>query len=306
MSTKDQIARGLLGGGAARVVAVTTSGVAREAARRHEASAGATVALGRGLTAGLLLATLTKDDERATLQVLGDGPLGSLTVDATGGTARAYVRNPAVKLPAAVAGARLSIAGLVGTSGLVSVVRDVGLGDNFRGQTSLVSGEIDEDVAHYLNASEQIDSALGCDALLDGRGELLVAGGVLVQALPGSAAAVQVEAARARLRDGALARAMADPAAGHDVEALLAAVLGDDSGPVQLLDVRPVRFLCPCSRQRAGASLALLGDADLANMILDEGRAEVTCNFCRARYEFSETELETIRRNLGNSAGPPS
>ena len=297
----------MLEGGTARVVAVTSTGVAREAARRHGATGAAAVALGRGVTAGLLLATLTKDDERVTLQVMGDGPLGSLTVDASAaGTARAYVKNPRLRQPLAAAGQRLELAPAVGRSGLISVVRDLGLRDTFGGQTPIVSGEIDQDVENYLNTSEQIDSALACDALLDDSGQLVAAAGILVQALPGSIAGPQLEAARAHLRSGALARAVALTAPDGDLEGLIAQVLGPTLGHVQLLNVRPVRFHCPCSRSRAGASLSLLGQAELADIILDDGRAEVTCNFCGSRYEFTEADLETIRRDLNKTAGPPS
>ncbi len=300
----DHITRGLLEGGAARVVAVTATDVAREAARRHGASGAAAVALARGLTSGLMLATLTKDEERVTLQVLGDGPLGSLTVDATAaGTARAYVKNPGVRLARPAGGGRFEIAPVVGRSGLISVVRDVGLRDNFRGQTSLVTGEIDEDVEHYLNVSEQIESALSCETVLDDVGQVVAAAGLLVQALPGSDAALQVEAARERFRAGGLARAVAEAA---DVAELVNAALGPELGPAQLLDLRSVTFRCPCSRTRAGASLALLGQAEVALMLVEDGNAEVICNFCRARYEFSAEDLEIIRRDLDKSAGPPS
>src|SRR5215831_6251069 len=129
MNPPDQIARCVVVDDAevalARAVIVTSTGVAREAARRHQAGGAAAVALARGLTSGLLLATLTKDEERVTLQVLGDGPLGGLTVDATAaGTARAYVKNPAVRLPPPRPGeARASIGAAIGRMGLVSVIR---------------------------------------------------------------------------------------------------------------------------------------------------------------------------------------
>jgi len=297
----------MLEGGTARVVAVTSTGVAREAARRHGATGAAAVALGRGLTAGLLLATLTKDDERVTLQVLGDGPLGSLTVDASaGGTARAYVKNPRLSSPTPAPGQRGELAGVIGQTGLISVVRDLGLRDTFGGQTPIVSGEIDQDVEHYLNTSEQIDSALACDALLDESGQLVAVAGILVQALPGSVAGPQLEAARAHLHGGGFTRAAALTAPDGDLEGLVAQVLGPTLGHVQLLNVRPVRFHCPCSRSRAGASLSLLGQAELSDIILDDGRAEVTCNFCGSRYEFTEADLENIRRDLNKTAGPPS
>jgi molecular chaperone Hsp33 len=304
VTPRDHITRGLLEGRAARVVAVTTTDVAREAARRHGASGVAAVALARGLTAGLMLATLTKDEERVTLQVLGDGPLGSLTVDATAaGTARAYVKHPAVQLAQPATGTRFEIASAVGREGLISVVRDLGLRDNFRGQTALVTGEIDEDVEHYLNVSEQIESAVGCEVLLDAAGQVVGAAGLLVQALPGSDAARQVQTARELLRAGVLVRAMT---AAGDVAELVTAAVGPELGQPQLLDLRPVSFHCPCSRTRAGASLALLGQAEVAQMLVEDGRAEVTCNFCRARYEFSAEDLEVIRRELDKSAGLPS
>jgi len=305
---KDEIVRGVLADLPVRVVAALTTGVAREAARRHQAGPAGAVALGRGLTAGLLLATLTKDDERVTLQVLGDGPLGGVTVDAHGsGTARAYVKHPAGGAIAPAAdprNPRSSLVAAVGRSGVVSVIRDVGLRENFSGTTAIASGEIDEDVERYLTESEQIESALACDATADDGGRVVASAGILVQALPGEAA-IEVALARGLFADGALARVVAGglPPSGDD---LLRAVFAGRLGAIRVLDRRPARFFCPCSRERAGVSLAMLGDADLADMILDDGKAEVTCNFCRARYNFDDAELERIRRRATGASGPPS
>jgi molecular chaperone Hsp33 len=306
MSTPGEIARCLLAGGAARLVAALTTSAAREAARRHQASGLAALALARGATSGLLLSTLTKDQERVTLQVLGDGPLGGLTVDASSsGQVRAYLRNPAVRLPPLIGAGRLSVAPGVGRAGIVHVVRDLGLRETFSGETALVSGEVDEDVEHYLTASEQVVSALACDGLLDPADDTLaIAGGVLVQALPGSGGAEVVEAARQALRAGGLTRALDQRPL--TAEALARAALGDAAPDLLALDVRPVTFHCPCSRERAAASLTLLGSAELGTMILDDGSAEVICNFCRERYEFSEADLEGIRREMAGASGPPS
>ena len=303
-STGDEVVRCLLEGLPVRIVAATTTVAVREAVRRHAAGPAATLALSRGLTAGLLLATLTKDDERVTLQILGDGPLGGVTVDATAaGRVRAYVKHPAGGLKPA-AGARPSLAAAVGRIGLVNVIRDVGLGEPFSGQIALATGEIDEDVESYLEKSEQVVSALACDTLFAPDGTLDFTAGILIQALPGSEGAALVAEARALIAGGEFLRALAG--ARRDGEGVVAAVLGDRLGKVQVLDRRPVRFDCPCSRARAGTSLALLGEAELAAMILDDGKAEVTCNFCRARYEFDEAELEIIRRENAKPTGPPS
>jgi molecular chaperone Hsp33 len=304
----DEIVRCTADHGAVRIVSVTATDVAREAIKRHEATGAAAIALARGLTAGLLLATLTKDEERVTLQLIGGGPLGGMTIDATaGGTARGYVKHVVELEPPVVEGAqRPSIAGALGADGVVSVIRDLGLRESFRGQTAMASGEVDEDCERYLSESEQIDSALRCETLLDADGRLVAAAGLLVQALPGGRGAAAVSAARGRLHAGALAAALsADPRAA-DAGGLVETALGDVLGMWQALDARPVRFHCPCSRERAGATLALLGASELAAMILEDGKAEVICNFCRARHDFSEAELELIRRELGGSAGPPS
>jgi molecular chaperone Hsp33 len=308
--TRDFIARCVMAGGIVRVVVVSATEAVREAAERHHASPAATVALGRGAMAALLLATLTKDEERLSLQVLGDGPLGSLTVDAdSAGTVRAFVRHPHagpsaapyLRIPGATVGARLSA--WVGRSGTISVVRDIGLGEPFTGQTSLTSGEIDEDVERYLLDSEQIDSALGCEVVLDPSGEVRLAVGILVQALPNSEGATLVSIARERLRDGALAAALPENApAPEEVSTVIGAVVGlgasDTLADLRVLDRRPVRFRCPCSRERAVSTLALLGPAELADMIATDGRADVTCDFCRREYQFTAEDLEVIRADL--------
>jgi molecular chaperone Hsp33 len=301
----DQIIRCVLADVPVRVVAALTTATAREAAVRHGAAAAGAVALGRGLTAGLLLATLTKDDEQVTLQVLGDGPLGGISVDASGaGTARAYVKHPRAGRIAA-GGTRQSLADAVGRSGMVSVIRDVGLRENFSGTTHIRSGEIDEDVERYLTESEQIESALSCEATVGADGRVAGAAGILVQALPGSAGVTELDAARQLFAEGALARVV-EVGRVTSAEELVAAVFGERLGEFRVLDRREVRFFCPCSRDRADASLAMLGATDLSAMILDDGKAEVTCNFCRARYDFDDRDLEQIRRRAAGAGGPPS
>lgn len=301
----DEIVRCVVTGSPVRIVATTTTGVAAEAVRRHEGGEAAAIALGRALTSGLLLATLTKDEERVTLQILGDGPLGGITVDASAaGTTRGYLKHPFGGLAPAASGGRRSLAGAVGRQGVVSVIRDLGLRENFSGQVSIASGEIDEDVERYLGDSEQVVSALACDTLIGPGGEILLAAGLLVQALPGSEGIEVVGTARELIKNGAFTRTLADlpPSA----EALIDAALGESLGPIKVLERRPVSFFCPCSRERARATLELLGEAELAAMIVEDGRAEVSCNFCRARYELDANELEELRRKTRGPSPPPS
>ena len=180
-----------------------------------------------GLTAGLLLATLTKDDERVTLQILGDGPLGGRHRRRHGrGTLRAYVKHPAggLKPPA---GGRPSLAAALGRVGLVNVIRDVGFRQPFSGQIALATGEIDEDVEAYLEKRTGGERARLRRALRAGR-TLDFAAGILVQALPGSEGSALVAEARPLIAGGEFLRALAG--ARRDGEGVIAAALGDRLG----------------------------------------------------------------------------
>ncbi|MES1205343.1 MAG: Hsp33 family molecular chaperone HslO [Pseudomonadota bacterium] len=311
MDNGDFVARYLLPDASARIVVVHATGLTREAARRHGASGAAALAMGRAGMAGLLLATLTKNDERVTLQILGNGPLGALTVDASAsGTARMFVGNPAL---ARFAGdrARPRLGDVVGRTGLINVARDLGLRERFGGQTAMVDGEIDTDVERYLVQSEQIDSALACEVIPGDEGEPVTAAlGILVQALPGGMGTDIVAEARRRMRGGAVATQLAsldaEPTA-LAIDALAYSLLPAElDTPTRLDGTTPVRFFCPCSRERAAATLALLGERDLTEMIQEEGEAQVTCEFCRNRYDFSDETLEEIRRGSRKQPVAPS
>ncbi|MBI4508601.1 MAG: Hsp33 family molecular chaperone HslO [Deltaproteobacteria bacterium] len=291
----DNLARSLISTGAVRLLSVTTTDVAREAARRHGAVAGAAVALARGATAGLLLATMTKGKERVTLQLVGDGPLGGVTVDANdAGEVRAYLKNTSVLVTGGAA-RRVKLASALGRHGVVNVIRDLGLRELYRGQASLLTGEIDEDVENYLRSSEQIESALGCEAVLSDSLELVSSGGLLVQAMPGGEGTPFVREAQHRFRTGALYEALArDPRAAQDPAQLASAVLGDIARDLDLLDIRPVRFSCPCSKERVLASLAAVSEDELLAMIREDRHAEVVCNFCNEEFALSGDELSAI------------
>ena len=279
-----------------RVCAAITTGLVADGARRHQLSPAASRALGRALTSGVLLATLTKGNERVTVQLMGDGPVGSLTVDANGsGDVRGYALH-------AQAGADFGpdrhVADVVGRRGVVNVLRDLGLKELYQGQTSLVTGEVDEDIEAYLRSSEQIPSALGCDVVLDGGGRIAGAAGVLIQVLPGGSADAVREAQHA-LRTGILADLLREGVS--DATAIARRVY--TLGPLETIgDQRTVRFQCRCSPERIGEMLALLGTIDLDEMIAEDKPAEVVCNYCNTRYQIARPELEQIRARV---AGGP-
>lgn len=299
----DRILRGLLVGGRVRLVTVVAGAACAEIGRRHDARGGPAVALARASVAGLLLATLTKGEERVTLQILGDGPLGGLTVDsAASGRVRAYPKRRGLDHAVAV-DRRARLAELVGRGGVVNVVRDLGMKEAFGGQTPIVSGEIDEDVEHYLTKSEQLDSVLAADAVLDVQGRVRAAAGILLQALPDGTGVPAITAARQRLRDGAVHRALRG-APEISPRALTRVLLAEASDDATLFDERPVVFACSCSRDRALGALQLVGARELADLAADPGFAETTCEFCQASYRFDAPDLELIVARLAREARP--
>ena len=280
-----------------RVVCAVTTELVADAAKRHELGPAGTVALGRALTSGLLLATLTKGEERVSVQLVGDGPLGSITVDANAkGEARGYVLHPQAG-PSGVTG-RGQVAEALGRHGVVNVLRDLGLKELYQGQVALTTGEIDEDVEGYLRLSEQVPSALGCEVVLDEQGGVVASAGALVQALPGG----DFESVR-EMQHGLRTGALYDLLVGGERSA---AELAKRVFSGLVLDVvgepRAVRFQCTCSQERIGDMLQLLSTVDLDEMIAENRPAEITCNFCNTTYQVGRGDLETIRDRI---AGGP-
>jgi molecular chaperone Hsp33 len=282
-----------------RIIAAVTTELSREAARRHGAVGIGACALGRGLTSGLLLATLTKGEERVTVQLQSDGPLGGITVDATldphsAGQVRGYLVHP--RAATAPCNSRGHVVEVLGRSGVVNVTRDIGLKDRYQGQVPLLTGEVDEDVESYLRISEQVPSALGCDVLLSDGLAIEAAGGVLVQSLPGAGNEHVWEAQHA-VRTGAVYRFLAD--GGREARALAEAVYGK---ALEFIGEQPLRFQCRCSADRVRDMLRLLSVVDIDEIIAEHGHAEVTCNYCSARYVVDQPDLEVVRAEL---AGGP-
>ncbi|MDZ4698011.1 MAG: Hsp33 family molecular chaperone HslO [Deltaproteobacteria bacterium] len=288
----DAIARCLLQSDSLRAVVVLNTHLVVDICERHQAKGLLAVGLARTSTSALLLASLTKNDESVTLRIATDGRIGGLTADAkSNGNVRAYPSKIDATLPAAPAGVRVSLSSFLGKNGLVSVARDLGLKENFSGQTDLSGREVDTDVEHYLCMSEQIDSVLVCDAELDELGNIVRSGGLLLQAMPDSTHKETLERLREELHTSSFLDALR---AADEAGALVRHVLGEMADDLKVLETRPVQFACPCSRERAESTLRLLGESDLESLLADPGTADVMCEFCQTRYVFEATDLVAL------------
>ncbi|HKU82158.1 MAG TPA: Hsp33 family molecular chaperone HslO [Candidatus Tumulicola sp.] len=273
------------------VCAAVTTDLVAEIRRRHDLAPTATAAAGRLVTAAVLLGANLKGRERVSLQIAGDGPIGTLTADAwlldesTVG-ARAYAKNPHVDLPITARG-KFDVAGALG-SGVLQVTKSYEVGQPYAGVVSLVSGEIAEDLAAYFDQSEQIPSVVALGVLANPSG-VMASGGIVAQVLPGASEAT-VEALERRANG--LPPVTTAIAGGAGAAALLASIAGD--GERRSERSLHVRFACFCTKEKVEAALLGLGREELTRMSGEREIAEATCEFCRRVYRLSRPEMQAL------------
>lgn len=289
----DHLARRLGGGGFVRGLAAVTTDLVEEARRRHGTLPTATAALGRALTAGVLLAGMLKDGERISLEFSGDGPLGNIFVDATPqGAVRGFVARPQTHLPARAG--KLDVGGALGR-GILCVMRVPPEGTAYRSIVPLVSGEIGSDVARYLVDSEQTPSAVGVGVWVEPDGRVGAAGGWLVQTMPGAEQGTidrMEENVAAAGTPSDLVRQRFDGAG------ILARLLAGFAAPVP--EEQPVAFRCRCSHERVVRAIVAMGRAELLDVLGNERRVEAVCEFCSEQYVVEEEELRALLAAIGN------
>ena len=284
----DELWIGTMLEGKARWVAVRTTDTVEEARRRHGMSPVATAALGRLMTGALILACSLKGEESITLRLLGDGPLeGVVAVGNARGDVRGYVREPLVDLPLKASG-KLDVATAVGR-GELAVSRSLQNGEVYTGMVPMVSGEIAEDLVHYLLTSEQIPSAMLLGVLVEKDYHVAGAAGFLIQPLPGATEGdIQaIEGLLGQLRVG-ISELVAQS---ESMDELLDHLMGQL--PYHVLERRVVGFSCMCSKARLSDTLISLGKKEIADLISDE-KAEMVCHFCNEHYSFNVEELQQI------------
>jgi molecular chaperone Hsp33 len=292
----DQLIRATALEGGIRAVGVISTRLTEEARQRHHLSYVATAALGRAMASGLLLvSSMKREGSRVNIRIKGNGPLGGLLVDAgLDGTVRGYVSNPSIELPPNAKG-KLDVGGAVGKEGFLYVVKDVGYGYPYSSTVELVSGEVGEDVAHYLATSEQTPSALLVGVFVGATG-VSAAGGILLQVLP-KVARDEALIATLEARVGQLQGFTPLLQAKKTLPEIFEQLLGD-LGLELFPEVQMVRFDCGCSFDRVLGALKMLGEDELLDMIEKDKGAEATCQFCGEVYHADCDHLFRLIEDL--------
>ncbi|MGY3778682.1 Hsp33 family molecular chaperone HslO [Isobaculum melis] len=276
--------------GQIRAYAVCATETVSEAQRRHDTWSASSAALGRTMVGTVLLGATLKGDDKMTVKVEGNGPVGPIIVDGNGkGTTKGYITNTKVSLPPNELG-KIDVKGAVGTEGSLTVIKDLGLKDTFSGTVPLISGELGEDFTYYMANSEQVPSAIGLSVLVDTDDSIKAAGGFMIQVMP-DATNETITLLEEKIAEMPLVSSLLDD--GESPEQILARIMGEDN--VKVLEKMPIKFECDCSKERFATAIIALGADEIQSMIDEDHGAEAECHFCGKHYHYSEADLEELK-----------
>ncbi|MCL2568331.1 MAG: Hsp33 family molecular chaperone HslO [Oscillospiraceae bacterium] len=285
----DKLIRAISENGEIKLTAITLRAAVEHARQIHQTLPVATAALGRAMSAASMLGARIKEPNGSlTLRINGGGPLGTIMVvsDPTGNV-RGYVQNPAIDLLKRPDG-KLAVGEAVGREGLLTITKDLGFGDPYVGSTTLISGEIAEDLAAYYVESEQTGAAVALGVLVDRDQSVLAAGGYIVELLPGAS-----EDALTLLEQNIAATgSVTDTLKDHGPEALAEKVLAGFNP--KILEEHPVEYRCYCTRERVTKALIAAGTAALREMASAGEDSVVTCQFCDQTHHFTPAEIAAL------------
>ena len=286
----DNIKRFLAYNGRINIVCVSTTELVEEARKVHDLSPLATAALGRTLTMASIIASgLKGEKDTVTLQIKGNGPIGTIVaVSDSKVRTRGYVANPGIELPLRKDG-KLNVGAAVGNEGYVYVIKDIGLKEPYVGMSKIVSGEIAEDFANYFYISEQKNTAVALGVLVDKNG-VRSAGGYIVTAMP-DATEDDLFILENRIKEAKSVSQMLDE--NMSLEEIAKDITGDEN--IQTVEDGIVpKYECTCNKEKMENALVSIGKEELEKIIVEDKKAELVCNFCNKKYEFSEEELKKI------------
>lgn len=276
--------------GEVRAYAIRSTDTVEEARKRQDTYATASAAMGRTISITTMLGSMLKGEDKLTVKVEGDGPMGAIIADANAkGEVRGYVINPHVDFESNAQG-KLDVKRAVGTEGTLSVVKDLGLKNHFTGQVPIVSGEISEDFTYYLANSEQVPSSVGAGVLVNPDHSILAAGGFIVQMLPNASEETITKVEETIAKIAPISQLIQE---GKTPEEILELLLGQDN--LKIHTRQEVQFSCPCSKERLSAAIQGLGNEEIDSMIREDHGATASCHFCNEQYTFTIDELRALK-----------
>jgi molecular chaperone Hsp33 len=262
----------------------------------HNLTPTACAALGRSLIAVAMMRVMMKGEkDKVTLVIKGDGPIGSIVaVSNFPGIVKGYVANPLVDLPLREKG-KLDVGRAVGKNGYVTVIKDIGLKEPYIGTVEIQTGEIGDDIAYYFYTSEQIPSAVGLGVLVGTDGNILTAGGFILQLLPDVKEEVVVKLEKSIARINSVTDLLKQ---GKTPEDILTYIFEEEE--VKFLEKIPLKYECDCSQERFESAILALGKEEIRKLIQEEEGIETVCHFCGKKYFITKKRLEELLEEAEN------
>ena len=291
---KDQIIKFLAHDGKISVTCASTTNLVEEARKLHDLSPVSTAVLGRVLTMTALMGCEMKNKtDKLTIQIKGNGPIGKIVaVSDNYPHVKACVTNPRVDIPLNEFG-KIDVGGAVGNEGFINVIKDIGLKEPYIGVSPLTSGEIAEDFANYYQTSEQKQTAVALGVLVDKNG-VRASGGYIITPMPDATLEEISIVEQSIFKAGAMSRMLDEQLS---LKEIARKITGDSK--VQVIDasIEPV-YECGCSKEKFAESLITLGKKQLTELIEEDEKAEIVCQFCNKKYNFDKKELEEILNKI--------
>lgn len=290
----DKLVKAVAMDGEIRIIGAITTDLVNEGAKIHNCSATAAAALGRMLTAGVLMGTMLKTDkDTLTIKMQGGGEAKGVVVTAyADGHVKGYIGNPYVDLPANDKG-KLDVGGAIGKNGMLTVIKDMGLKEPYVGQSPIYSGEIGDDLAYYFTVSEQTPSAVGLGVLVNSDLSISAAGGFIIQMMPG---ANEMTADLVTYRLEEISSITDFISKGMSIEEILEFIFEGMNLKI-LEDITP-EYKCDCSREKVERALISIGKKDLEELYNDNKTEELKCQFCNKIYNFNHEEIGQLMEQI--------
>ena len=287
---KDQIIKFLAHNGKISVVCASTTNLVEEARKLHDLSPLATASMGRVLTiTSLIGAEMKNKTDKLTIQIKGNGPIGKIVaVSDNTPKVKACITNPHADLPLNEFG-KLDVGGAIGCNGFINVIKDIGLKEPYIGISPLTSGEMAEDFANYFQSSEQRQTAVALGVLVDKDG-VRSSGGYIITPMPDATEEEISIVEQSIFQAGAISKMLDN---NLSLKEIAQKVTGDKNVKVMDASIAPI-YECGCNKEKFAEGLMTLGKEQLTELIEEDGKAEIQCQFCNKLYNFNKEELEEI------------
>jgi molecular chaperone Hsp33 len=279
-----------------RATVIVMTDLIDEVCKMQKNSPASSVAVGRVLLGAVLLASQLKDKQALSLQIMGANKIKKIFAHAQyDGLCRAYISER--QAPLIVENKNIILGELIGAGFLQTLTYTSPEKPPQISQVELMSGEIGEDIAYYLNQSFQIPCIISLSVKLGPNAEIIAAGGVLIELMPGHTEETLEKIEKQQKNSKPLSTLIEQK---MDFRELLENHLG--SITLKEIKSHDIQYSCSCSRKKAAGSLQMLDSKDFQEILASSENLNVDCEMCGMIYSFNFEEIQQIYKDSGKAS----